>query len=81
MLPGALLILGAANNQFHILPARPFPKALEYENATQAKAGNVTTIVICIGCVFLILSGIWKGWSSQGTQKRVNEWNRDLRQL
>ena len=61
MLLGARLIFGAANNQFH-LPTRQFVKQLEYENQTQAAAGNVTTIAICIGCVLLILSGIWKGF-------------------
>jgi hypothetical protein len=61
MLLGAVLIFGAATAQF-----RPFPthvKPLEYENQTQAAAGHVTTITICIGCVLLILSGIWKGFA------------------
>ena len=62
MLLGALLIFGAANNQFHLLPSRHFVKQLEYENQAQAAAGNVTTIAICIGCLLLILSGIWKGF-------------------
>jgi hypothetical protein len=31
-------------------------KPLEYENLTQAAAGNVTTIAIYIGCVVLVLS-------------------------
>jgi hypothetical protein len=62
MLVGALLIFGAANNQFHLLPTRQFVKQLEYENQTQAAAGSVTTIAVCIGCVLLILSGIWKGF-------------------
>ena len=63
MLLGALLIFGAATTQFHLLPLRVKP--LEYENQTQAAAGNITTITICIGCVFLILSGIWKGFGRQ----------------
>jgi len=62
MLLGALLIFGAANNQFHFFPTKHFVKPLEYGNQTQAAAGNATTIAICIGCVFLILSGIWKGF-------------------
>jgi len=65
MLLGALLIFGGANNQFHLLSTRSFSKQLEYENATQAAAGNATTIAICIGCVFLILWGIWKGFHEQ----------------
>lgn len=59
MLLGATLIFAVASAQFH-----PFPtsvKALQYDNETQAAAGHVTTIAICMGCVFLILSGIWKG--------------------
>jgi hypothetical protein len=63
MLLGTLLLFGAATTQFHLLPARMKP--LEYENQTQAAAGNITTITICIGCVFLILSGIWKGFRRQ----------------
>ena len=43
-------------------PSRQFVKQLEYENQTQAAAGNVSTVAICIGCVLLILSGIWKGF-------------------
>ena len=65
MLLGALLLFGAANNQFHFFPTKHFVKPLEYENQTQAGAGNVTTIVICIGCLFLILWGIWKGFRRQ----------------
>lgn len=59
MMLGAVLIFGAATAQFHPFPARV--KSLEYENRTQATAGHVTTIAACIGCVFLILSGVWKG--------------------
>ena len=61
MLLGAVLIFGAATAQFHPFPTRVKP--LEYENQTQAVVGHVTTIAICIGCVFLILSGIWKGFA------------------
>jgi hypothetical protein len=64
-LSGTLLIFGAANNRFHVIPTRHFVKHLEYENQTQAAAGNVTTIALCIGCVFLILWGIWKGFHGQ----------------
>ena len=59
MMLGAVLIFGAATAQFPPFPTRV--KSLEYENRTQATAGHVTTIAACIGCVFLILSGIWKG--------------------
>lgn len=65
MLLGALLIFGAASSQFHLLPTRHFVKQLEYRNQTEAAAGNVTTIVLCIGFIFLIFSGIWKGFRRQ----------------
>jgi hypothetical protein len=61
MLLGAVLIFGAATAQFHPFPTRVKP--LEYDNQTQAAAGHVTTITMCVGCVFLILSGIWKGFA------------------
>lgn len=65
MLLGTLLIFSAASNHFHIFPERHFVKQLEYKNQMQAAAGNVTTIAIYIGFVFLILSGIWKGFRRQ----------------
>jgi len=45
-----------------------FVKQLDYENQAQATAGNVTTIALCIGCVFLILWGIWKGFRQQAVK-------------
>jgi hypothetical protein len=61
MLLGACLLFGAANTLFHLLPTKT-PKSLEYSNPTQAAAGNATSIALCIGCVFLIVWGIWKGF-------------------
>jgi hypothetical protein len=63
---GTMLIFGAASAEFH-----PFPtgaKSWEYENQTQAAAGHATTIAICIGCVFLIFSGIWKGFGRRAAK-------------
>jgi hypothetical protein len=37
-------------------------------NRTQAAAGKVAMIAIGIGCFFLILSGIGKGFRRQGYQ-------------
>jgi hypothetical protein len=62
ILLGALLIFAAANNRFHFLPTRHFVSQLQYQNQTQAVAGNGITIAVCIGSLFLILSGIWKGF-------------------
>jgi len=72
MLLGAVLIFGMANNQFHLLPTRHFVKQLEYENQTQAAAGNVTTVALCIVCIFLIVSGIWKGFRRQSIKPDLN---------
>jgi hypothetical protein len=38
------------------------------ENQTQAAAGKVAMIAIRIGCFFLILSGIGKGFRRQANQ-------------
>ncbi len=65
MLLGTLLLFGAANNQFHIFPAGHVFTSLKYENRTQTAAGNFTIIAICIGCIFLVLWGIWKGFRRQ----------------
>src|ERR1700678_4229515 len=60
MVLGAVLIFSAATAQFHPFPTRV--KSLEYENRTQTIAGHATIMAVCAGCVFLILSGIWKGF-------------------
>lgn len=62
MLLGACLLFSAANTHFHLFPTKTVVTALEYSNPTQAAAGNATRIAICIGCVFLIVWGIWKGF-------------------
>lgn len=62
MLLGASLIFSAANTHFHLFPTRTVVNPLEYSNPTQAAAGNITTIAICIGCAFLIFSGIRRGF-------------------
>jgi hypothetical protein len=59
MLLGTSLIFSAASTQFHLFPVSVVQ--LEYEDQTQAAAGNVTDIAICIGSLFLILSGVRKG--------------------
>jgi hypothetical protein len=62
MLLGAWLLFSTANTQFHLVPTQTIVRPLEYSNPAQAASGNLTTIAICIGCVFLILWGIWKGF-------------------
>jgi len=61
MLLGAILLFGSANSHFHLFPTRAVIKPLEPSNPTQAVAMNVTAIVIAIGCIMLIFSGISMG--------------------
>jgi hypothetical protein len=61
MLLGAILLFSSANNHFHLFPTRTVIKPLEPSNPTQAAAMNVTAVVIAIGCIILIFSGIWIG--------------------
>jgi hypothetical protein len=73
MMLGALLIYSAVTGKFHLFPTRHFEKQLEYDNQTQAAA----TIA-----VFLILSGIWKGFQRETIRsttdkeflKRLEDW-------
>jgi hypothetical protein len=71
MLLGAALIFGGAINHFHVFPIRHFGKPLQYANRAQATAGNITTVVLYIGCVFLIVWGIWKGFRRQGIRTEL----------
>ena len=63
MLLGALLIFSAASNRFHLFPAGVVQ--LEYQNQSQAADQNAFDIAVYIGPLFLILSGIWKGFRRQ----------------
>ena len=65
ILLGAILLFGSANNRFHFFPAGHVFTSLKYDNRTQTAAGNVTTTALNIGCVLLILWGIWKGFRRQ----------------
>jgi len=61
ILLGAILLFSSANSHFHLFPTRTVIKPLEPSNPTQAAAMDVTAIVIAIGCIILIVSGIWIG--------------------
>jgi len=60
---GAILLYSSAVEHFHLIPssARSI-KRLEPTNETQAVAMKGTAIVIAIGCVALVLSGLWRGF-------------------
>ena len=57
---GAILLYSNVARHFHLIPARFKP--LQPSDNAQASAMNITEIVILIGCVQLMLSGIWRGF-------------------
>jgi hypothetical protein len=57
---GAILVYSNVARHFHLIPARFKP--LQPSNNVQALATNITETVILIGCVLLMLSGIWRGF-------------------
>lgn len=61
MLAGAIFLYGSGVDNFHLIPARGL-KHLEAANETQAVAMKGTTIVLALGCMALILSGLWRGF-------------------
>ena len=61
ILLGAVLLFSSANDHFHLLSSHTAIKRLEASNPTQAVAMNITAIVIAVGCVIMIFSGIWIG--------------------
>jgi hypothetical protein len=61
ILLGAVLLFSSANDHFHLLSSHTAIKRLEPSNPTQAVAMNITAIVIAVGCVIMIFSGIWIG--------------------
>jgi len=61
ILLGAVLLFSSANDHFHPLSSHTAIKRLEPSNPTQAVVMNITAIVIAVGCVIVIFSGIWIG--------------------
>ena len=61
MLAGAIFLYGSGVDNFHLIPERGL-KHLEAANETQAVTMKGTTIVIALGCMALILSGLWRGF-------------------
>ena len=59
---GAILLYSAAVDHFHLIPVRRTVRHLEATNETQAVAMKLTAIAVAVGCVILILSGIWRGF-------------------
>ncbi|HSZ61379.1 MAG TPA: hypothetical protein VK828_06260 [Terriglobales bacterium] len=60
ILLGSIFLYSSAVDHFHIFPAGRF-KHLEPTNHTQAVTMKVTALVIALGCILLIFSGMWRG--------------------
>ena len=73
MLLGAIVLYSSAADHFHLLPGARALNRLEPSNQTQAAAMNFTTIVIAVGCVLLIVSGIWRGFRRSATELRAGQ--------
>lgn len=55
---GAIFLYGNTATRFHLLPVRH----LESANVTEATSMKFTAFVIALGCLLLIVSGIWSGF-------------------
>lgn len=66
MLLGAVFLYGSAVDHFHLIPVHGV-KHLEPTNETQAVAMKVTAVVIALGCILLMFSGIWRGFRPHRT--------------
>jgi len=70
MLLGIIFLFSFAAQHFHLIPAR-FNR-LEPSNQTEAVTMTVTSIVICAGCILLIISGIWRGFRRLPTESSLS---------
>jgi hypothetical protein len=59
ILIGSTLMYSYTVSHFHLIPVRYKP--LQASNNAQATAMNITQAIVFIGCVLLILSGVWEG--------------------
>lgn len=64
---GAILLYSSAVDHFHLIPGRQVIKRLEPTNETQALTMKATAIIIALGCLGLIFSGIWRGFRPHST--------------
>jgi hypothetical protein len=64
---GAIFFYSSAVDHFHLIPGREVIKRLEPTNETQAVTMKVTAIMIALGCLALILSGIWRSFRPNRT--------------
>jgi hypothetical protein len=66
MLIGLILLYSFVVDHFHLLPLHRSPfKQFEPANTSEAVGMTIMTTLIVLGCVWMILSGIWRGIRSQ----------------
>jgi len=70
MMLGALVLFGSAKEHFHPTPPNtPMTiRILEPANNTQAAAMHVTEVVVLLGSIVLMASGVWNGFRRKASQ-------------
>jgi len=58
---GMAWLWSIAVNDFHLIPVHQHIKLMEPANEAQAIGMKATDILVALGCVALVLSGIWRG--------------------
>jgi len=61
ILLGTTLLWGSAVNRFHLMPVRQSINQLAPTNETQAVAMKAADIILALGCIALVSSGVWRG--------------------
>ena len=63
---GSIVLYSSAVDHCDLVPALGF-KHLEPANETQALGMKFTAIIISLGCILLIFSGVWRGFRPHRT--------------
>ena len=58
---GTIFLYSSAVSHFHLIPVRQRINQLAPTNETQAVAMKATAILLAVGCIALVLSGVWRG--------------------
>jgi hypothetical protein len=66
ILLGSIFLYSSSVDHFHLISA-PGVNHLESTNETEALGMTVTAIVIALGCILLIVSGMWRGFRPHRT--------------
>jgi len=69
---GTILLYSSAVDHFHLVPIHKTIRRLQPANQTEADAMRATAIVIALGCVVLVFSGVWRGIRPRRTRAGVS---------